>query len=120
MRDDAVYRQLGKVFWDIAGVETGAATACGLMASSCVLTEAEQRFLRERMWAEERGHESTMARWGRAWYGPRPRRFPPYAATVWRDLVTGFHLPAKYLVEHSHREKATSGPRSGTWRSRAC
>lgn len=92
MRDDRIYRQLGRVLWDIGGVETGAATACGLMASTALLTGAERRFLRERMWPEERGHERVMARWGRAWYGPRPRRLLPYAAAVWRDLAAGAQL----------------------------
>jgi len=101
MRDDVVYRVLGKVLWDIAGVETGAATACGLMASARVLTEDERRFLRERMWAEERGHERLMAGWGRAWCGARPRRFLPYAAAVWRDLVAGSHLPPRYRFAYA-------------------
>jgi hypothetical protein len=101
MRDEVVYRQLGKVLWDIAGVETGAAAACGLMASTPFVTAGERRFLRERMWPEERGHERIMARWGRAWYGPRARRLRPYAATVWRDLTTGAHLPPRYRFAYA-------------------
>ena len=96
MRDELIYRLLGKVLWDIGGVETGAATTCGLMASTPFLTTLERRFLRERMWPEERGHERLMARWGEAWYGPRPRRRMPYAATVWRDLITAAQLPPTY------------------------
>lgn len=101
IRDEVVYRQLGKVLWDIAGVETGAAAACGLMASTPFVTAGERRFLRERMWPEERGHERIMARWGRAWYGPRARRLRPYAATVWRDLTTGAHLPPRYRFAYA-------------------
>jgi hypothetical protein len=71
-------------------------TACGLLASTPFLTGPERRFLRERMWPEERGHERVMARWGATWYGPRPRRRLPYAAAVWRDLVGGAQLPAPY------------------------
>ena len=96
MRDELIYRLLGKVLWDIGGVETGAATTCGLMVSTPFLTTLERRFLRERMWPEERGHERLMARWGEAWYGPRPRRRMPYAATVWRDLITAAQLPPAY------------------------
>jgi hypothetical protein len=101
MRDDLLYRQLGKVLWDIEGVENGAVTACGLLASTPFLTGAERRFLRERMWPEERSHEGIMARWGTAWYGPRPRRRLPYAATVWRDLVSGAQLPAPYRFAYA-------------------
>jgi len=96
VHEELIYRQLGKILWDIGGVETGAATACGLMASTPFLTARERRFLRERMWPEERGHERLMVRWGEAWYGPRPRRRMPYAATVWRDLITAAQLPATY------------------------
>jgi hypothetical protein len=42
-----------------------------------------------------------MARWGRTWYGPRPRRFLPYAATVWRDLVAGSHLSPRYRFAYA-------------------
>jgi hypothetical protein len=101
MREELIYRKLGRVLWDIGGVETGAATACGLMASTRLLTDPERRFLEDRMWPEERGHERIMARWGRAWYGPRPRRFLPYAATVWRDLASGAQLPAKYRFAYA-------------------
>lgn len=93
MHEDAIYRQLGKVLWDIGGVETGAAAACALMASTPCLTPGERRFLRDRMWPQERGHERILARWAKAWYGPRPRRRLPYAATVWRDLAAGARLP---------------------------
>jgi hypothetical protein len=95
-RDETTYRQLGRVLWDIGAVETGAATACGLMDSTRFLTAAERRFLRERMWPEERAHERVMARWGRAWYGPRPRHRMPYAAAVWRDLTAAAQLPGAY------------------------
>lgn len=96
MREEQIYRRLGRVLWDISGVETGAATACGLMAATPLLTDDERRVLVERIGPEERDHERLMARWGRAWYGARPRRFLPYAATVWRDLASGAHLPASY------------------------
>ena len=96
MREEQVYRQIGRVLWDIGGVETGAATACALLAASSLLRPAEARFLRERMAPEERAHHRIMATWGRAWSGPRPRRPAPYAAAVWRDLATGVHLPDGY------------------------
>src|SRR5262249_8712596 len=101
MRDDVIYRRLGKILWDIAGVETGAATACAVMPPARLLTESERHFLRERMGPEERGHERLLARWGRAWYGARPRRALPYAATVWRDLVAGAHLPQPYRFAYA-------------------
>jgi hypothetical protein len=98
MHDHVMYRRLGKVLWDIAGVETGAGATCGLLASSAFLTAAERRFVRERIWPEEREHERLLARWARIWYGPRPRRPLPYVATVQRDLATGVHLPPRYRV----------------------
>ena len=101
MRDEVMYRQLGKILWDIGGVETGVGTACGLMASSPLLTAAERRFIEERMWPEERAHERIMARWGRAWYGPRPKRRLPYAAAVWRDLAAGVHLPETFRFAYA-------------------
>ena len=61
----------------------------------------EWRFLRVRMWAEERVHERLTSRWGRQWYGPRPRRFLPYAATVWGDLVAGAHLAPPYRFAYA-------------------
>ena len=100
IREDLIHRELGKVLWDIGGVETGAVTACGLMASTPFLSTAERRFLRKRMWPEERAHAQTMARWGKALYGPQPRRRMPYAATVWRDLATGAKLPAPYRFSY--------------------
>jgi hypothetical protein len=96
VRDELIYRQLGKVLWDIREVETGAAAACGLMVRTPFLTPSERRFVCDRMWPEERGHDRIMARWGNAWYGPRPRRRMPYAATVWRDLITAAQLPATF------------------------
>ena len=101
MQASVAHRQLGRILWDIAGVETGAATACGLLLSTPFLLPGERRFLQERMQAEERGHERIMARWAQAWYGPRPRRRLPYAATVWRDLVTGAQLPASYRFAYA-------------------
>jgi hypothetical protein len=53
------------------------------------------------MWPEERDHERIMARWGRAWYGPRPRRRLAYAATVWRDLAAGVQLPPTYRFAYA-------------------
>ena len=62
MRDELIHRQLGKVLWDIGGVEAGAAVACGLMVSTPFLTTAERRFVRDRMWPEERGHDRIHGR----------------------------------------------------------
>lgn len=101
MRQEQIHRTLGRVLWDIGAVETGAASACGLMASSALLSDAERRFLVERMRPEEHGHERVMARWGRAWLGPRPRRLLPYAAGVWRDLAAGAHLPPRYRFAYA-------------------
>jgi len=46
VHEELIYRKLGKVLWDIGGVEIGAATACGLMASTPFLTTREVDFVR--------------------------------------------------------------------------
>lgn len=92
MNEEQLYRRLGRILWDIAGVETGANVAFGLLLQSPALRDEDRRYLIERVRPEERGHDRMMSTWGRAWAGPRPRRRLPYSSLVWRDLVAAVCL----------------------------
>lgn len=81
---------LARVLTDIAAVETGAVTACGLLLSTPYLTAAERAFLGGRMRAEEIGHDRMMAAWGTRWGAPRQPM--AYGATVHKDLLAAARL----------------------------
>lgn len=90
MSNASAERLLGRIFRDIAAVETGAITACGLMLSTPYLTDAERAFLGGRMREEEIGHDRMMAAWGRRW-GAAPTPLA-YGAMVHKDLLAASRL----------------------------
>lgn len=92
IQEQLIYKKVGHVLWDIARVETGAASAFGMLARLPYLTPADQKFLRERVMPEERGHDDMMSKWAERWAGPAPQRQMPYSACVWRDLVAAARL----------------------------
>jgi len=92
MNDTAIHHSLGRVLWDVAAVENGATSACGLMLATPYLNDVERRFITERMRPEEVGHDRLMARWAREWYGPRPKRPLAYGALVMKDVLAAARL----------------------------
>jgi hypothetical protein len=96
----AVTRKLGRLLYEVAGVETAAIVTSSLWLRSPYLTDDEKRFVAERMRPEEIGHEEMMTGWGRALFGPRPTP-PPWAAMTQRDCALAAQLPDPARFAHS-------------------
>lgn len=82
-------KHLGQVLWDIARAEGVAVSATRVLDRSGLLTEAEHRFIEERMHREEVQHRELMEWWARKLGPARPRQ-DGFHAMVSRDgLIMG-------------------------------
>lgn len=84
---DKLARRLGRVVWDIAGVEQVATAVCGVIRSAGLLTDSEERFLVDTIRPEEIQHDRSMEAWARRMYGPRPQHRLAYSAFGRKELL---------------------------------